>query len=474
MYRPMLLRRAPAPGLAWIATCSVQNPFAAAARLLSLMSLMSRIFAALGMPRAALAVLRRQERMVPQDVPAMLRFLARANLGRDLPLLLVCCDLLSPKEPRQRAAIGDLARRLMDEGRAAEAMRFYARLDRPAAVAPTKLYESAYMDPARVLRGEPYVHDFSEVIVETDHCAIFDGDKIYWRESSGRNIASHPYVNGRTSRDLKFVAACRPEPTATLDEPFVLLGTDGGSNYSHWLSRNVLKLALLEPAGIASSMPILINEDLSGFQREFIDLLQIPMSRLMPVKRGVVLRCRQVFVPVNLRLHPAMSVGMAWLRARLAHLMTPPQQACDLLFISRRDSSHRVLLNEMEIEAALAALGFRTVVLGEMTVAEQIHAFSRARVIVGAHGAGLTNLMFAPANAVVVEITNTKICHMGDFRSIAEQLGQRYIEVVSGHYPQRQRPEIAELVQRHDYLVHVDDVREAVREALAGHAQPGA
>jgi capsular polysaccharide biosynthesis protein len=101
-----------------------------------------------------------------------------------------------------------------------------------------------------------------------------------------------------------------------------------------------------------------------------------------------------------------------------------------------------------------------------MSVAEQIRTFSRARVIVAAHGAALSNLMFAPPHAIVVEITNTRIVHMGDFRMIAEQMGQRYFEVLSDLYPDQQPASAVNAMQRHDFSVKLDSVMTAVHQAL--------
>ena len=39
-----------------------------------------------------------------------------------------------------------------------------------------------------------------------------------------------------------------------------------------------------------------------------------------------------------------------------------------------------------------------------MTVAAQVRAFAEAECVVGPHGAGLTNLAFAPPGAAVVEL----------------------------------------------------------------------
>jgi len=427
-----------------------------------------RIFDALSMPGASLALLRLWLRIAKQDTRALLELMSRSAANSDTATMQTAYAALLAADPANRGAINNVANKFMSAGNTRAAMQLYSCIDDEEASIKPKLYTSAFMQPASVTVREPYVATLFDVTLETDHCAIFDREKVYWRESSGQNFAKHPYVRGRASGDWKFFAVSCPEPSTYIERPFILLGTDGGRNYSHWLTRNVLKLALVERAALPASMPLMINADMAGYQLEFIDLLGIPRVRLMPVKVATVIRCREVHVPTTLRLHAKMSIGIDWLRKRLAHLIEPPGDARDLLYISRRDSGHRVLLNEGELETSLQQLGFKTVVLDGMPVAEQIRTFSRARVIVGAHGAGLTNLMFAPPSAAVVEITNTKIRHMGDFREITQQMGQRYIEVVSGWFPDHQRHEVSHEIQRHDYLINVDDAIQAIREAMVG------
>ena len=329
-----------------------------------------------------------------------------------------------------------------------------------------QVYKVGYMRPDLVQQGLPYVALLKDVLVETGFGAVFEDrtSRLYINETSGRNPANHPYLCGPHSLDRRFFPMCCPAPDFTLDAPLVLLGTDGG-NYSHWLSRNVMKLYLLEGAAVPHDLPLLVNEDLRNYQLEFLELLGIPRGRLLPVPPGLI-RCREVYVPTNLRNHPHMRRAIEWLRARLAHLLAPPASARDLLFVSRRDSRERVLLNEAELEEQLLPLGFRTVALGELTVREQIAAFSRARVIVAAHGSGLTNLMFAPPGAAVLEITNTKIHRMNDFRLIASQMGQTHAEVVSDSYPPNQRTEVLDEIQRHDFFVDIPTVMNRLQPLL--------
>lgn len=81
-----------------------------------------------------------------------------------------------------------------------------------------------------------------------------------------------------------------------------------------------------------------------------------------------------------------------------------PHRYPERIYISR-SKSRRPLANEAELETLLAGAGFAIVYLEELPWIEQISLFQHARVIVGPHGAGLANLVFANPGSIVVELT---------------------------------------------------------------------
>jgi capsular polysaccharide biosynthesis protein len=385
----------------------------------------------------------------------------QAIAAGDLARVRVICESILARDPSDREALEWLADISIFQGSADTAADLYARHARAtgAPVIPA-LYRSRYMDRVRVAAKEPYVHVLKDVLLDTERGVLFDKGSVYVRETSGTALANHPYVNGRATPDQEFGVVSLPDPVMTIEQPFVLIGTDGGANFSHWLSRNILKLALIERGDVPPMLPLLVNEDLRDYQLDLLQMLGIGRERLLPVRRGIVVRCRQVFVPVVLRNHPRMLVGIQWLRERLARFIEPEERADELLFVSRSDSPHHVLLNEGRIQALLEPLGFKTVVLSGMPFAEQVRLFSRARVIVAAHGAGLTNLMFAPAKAVVVEIVSAALHKMQDFKIISQQMGRQHVEVVSDRYAAEQS---ADRAQFYHYYVDTDAVLEALK-----------
>ena len=79
------------------------------------------------------------------------------------------------------------------------------------------------------------------------------------------------------------------------------------------------------------------------------------------------------------------------------------------IFVSRLGwkggaGTHRVMLNEEELARRLVAEGFDLVRTHDMTVREQIEAFSSADLIVGASGSALFNVVFSHPGTKLVDI----------------------------------------------------------------------
>lgn len=73
------------------------------------------------------------------------------------------------------------------------------------------------------------------------------------------------------------------------------------------------------------------------------------------------------------------------------------------IYISRSDARSRRVCNETEVIKVLQRYGFESINLDGMSYFHQISLFSQASIIVGSHGAGLTNILFS-SNATILEI----------------------------------------------------------------------
>jgi hypothetical protein len=73
------------------------------------------------------------------------------------------------------------------------------------------------------------------------------------------------------------------------------------------------------------------------------------------------------------------------------------------IYISRSKAAKRRLFREDKIIEVLKTFHFKIVFAEELTYAEQVQLFYNAQVVVGAHGAGLTNILFG-RNLQVIEL----------------------------------------------------------------------
>lgn len=179
-------------------------------------------------------------------------------------------------------------------------------------------------------------------------------------------------------------------------------GVEPHRNFYHWIIDTLTGLAWrldLGPGG----MPVLLREGAPAYVRESLDIAAggpVPVDEAGPA----------VFVR---RLHLA-TAGLRHLAPRGAHAgiiariaAAARQEAPDparRLYISRRDSPARRLLNEAEVEEALATRGFHCTTFGGVPLRRQVALLMGAEAIAAPHGAGLSHLLFCEPGRQVFEL----------------------------------------------------------------------
>lgn len=102
----------------------------------------------------------------------------------------------------------------------------------------------------------------------------------------------------------------------------------------------------------------------------------------------------------------------------------------DVVIISRMHAPGRRIVNECELMEALAPYGARQVAMEHLSVREQMDLCAGARVVIGAHGAGMTNAGFCQAGAVCMELTGRHYLQRApDFATFAmvRDIGYQFI-----------------------------------------------
>jgi capsular polysaccharide biosynthesis protein len=105
---------------------------------------------------------------------------------------------------------------------------------------------------------------------------------------------------------------------------------------------------------------------------------------------------------------PGVEQHPAWVTRFLRDRLLPPGRErvpgrC--VYVTRGDSkNNRAVLNEREVIAALEAHEVACIDAGALTVDDQIRTFAEADVVISAHGAALTNIVFMSPGALVIEL----------------------------------------------------------------------
>ena len=101
------------------------------------------------------------------------------------------------------------------------------------------------------------------------------------------------------------------------------------------------------------------------------------------------------------------------------------------IYISREDALYRRVLNEYELLNSTNFYKFQKIVPTKLSLLEQMYIFNNAEIIIGAHGAGLSNLLFCNENCKVIEIvTNQFMSALQHFEKIASVLNLNYVKFI--------------------------------------------
>jgi capsular polysaccharide biosynthesis protein len=214
-------------------------------------------------------------------------------------------------------------------------------------------------------------------------------------------------------------------------KPSLLVRDHGEAGYFHFLHSVLPRVLLWQQCPV----PDLHIARTTSFQTQFLDYLRVSKERLQ-VAAGQAYLYDQAYMISGL-VRPDWTTGGFFERplevTRRLRSLIPADAAYsgERIYISRRDSPIRPVKNESAFEGILAQqYGFKSVVLSEMTPDQQIRTFASAAIVVGSHGAGLSNASFMKEGAILFEIfPRSRI--WPTFRAIATRANLRYATHVS-------------------------------------------
>ena len=198
------------------------------------------------------------------------------------------------------------------------------------------------------------------------------------------------------------------------------------TEYYHWF-HDVLPRLENALSHLPGDTRFLINESPSNYQLESLKAYGITASQLESQAVGVRTKVERLWfaTPVG---HENLGSGKVISRVagRLKKYFVPDGPAAQprKIFISRKKATCRRVIDESECEPILKELGFEIMMLEDIAWHEQVRLFSAAEAIMGPHGAGLMNMIFALDRAAIWEIV-PKVASP-HYIVLARQLGYQF------------------------------------------------
>ena len=249
---------------------------------------------------------------------------------------------------------------------------------------------------------------------------------------------AYPDMEERLVKNLQFfdeAIAISPELLLELDDDntYLLIHHSWFTNYYHWICEGILRLWLVKDR--MHEMILLLPETLKNI--EFIMSALEPFCfkeiRFMPTYQ--CLQVKNLCLPQIKPICDSYDTVLVNEIREFYRQYSATKTASSLkmgkkIFLSRKKSTQRKIVNEAEVEALMIKHGFQVVYNEDLSFWEQVSVYANANCLVSIHGAGLTNMIFMEDNSTILELhkrkTNAKDWHSLAYWYLADALNFTY------------------------------------------------
>ncbi len=287
-------------------------------------------------------------------------------------------------------------------------------------------------------------------ICEIDNCSIlgeraviFDSDENIILEASGRNIERFLSRRQFLFGDEYFptvarLAAGRNTPKSRDLKRLFPLVSIYRQGYYFWLLEYLPKLRALEHyiEKEGTRPKILLQPDPPSYMTESLAVAGYDSNDVLEWDRtptrvdSLILtqhRMRKFSGrgPEGFNYNPSVR-DIKWVREKFTKEIDDSDgDYSDRIYISRQEATReRYITNYEELMDLLSDKGFQSFCLENHSFEEQVKICSNAKVIIGPHGAGLTNMIFG-SNVIIVEIFNQKFLK-SPYYLLSKECGHEY------------------------------------------------
>lgn len=196
------------------------------------------------------------------------------------------------------------------------------------------------------------------------------------------------------------------------------------TNYYHWMVETVPKIRYLQmfEQQTGTHVTVLVPDNAPPFVEETLSRIGWPEKRIKCASEPMY-KTQNLIVPP----YPERSrAELDWLRETILDSVLDDQTTAASspnVYVSRSNAIARRVVNEDAVMEVLEPFGFERYYLEDRSLAENVRLFNSADVVVGPHGAGLTDIIFTE-DCALVELFGARLNKV--YEKLSKTLGIEY------------------------------------------------
>ncbi len=246
----------------------------------------------------------------------------------------------------------------------------------------------------------------NEATIDTRDWLIFHENRVilpnvqHWLFSIlGRTVCNS---NSFTRDEVLEIKSNRHLPRIAVADGYFLGGND---NYYHHTIDYLSAAYFLDDVERETASLLPIADCKRDWQVGVLDVFVGKRRSVLQVRQDSLVEVERLYIPRKcFQVEGELNVPgwFSWVRHTADALGGNTER--QRLYVSRKNTKQRKIQDEDKFEQFLANMGFRTIITEEMGVADQIRLFRDAEVVISAHGAGLTNLIYCKTDTAILEL----------------------------------------------------------------------
>ncbi|MDR5672227.1 glycosyltransferase family 61 protein [Halalkaliarchaeum sp. AArc-GB] len=291
------------------------------------------------------------------------------------------------------------------------------------------------------LNGGLLINAADPLVVDQNRNVVMETEKPLFGARKGASRADTPFhkrteYSDRSTSD-RMGQLCRGyvqsrsriHEQARFDSVFPLFRRD--TSYGHWVLDQLPTLRGLEhyKEMTGRDPTVVIESDPPGWIEETLSLVgvdsAVPLA--VPVAKAdrlIVSSCRES-IPRNQSVYEPSREDITWLSREMKSRAPPTTtKHPDRVYVSRENLADRgrYVSNREDLKRVLDEFDITMCTPETLSIAEQIALYENAEILIGPHGAGLTNMIFS-SDTCVIELLNKSY---PSYQHLAQLCGHEY------------------------------------------------